>query len=918
MAKADDLFFKGKGSRIYGAMLILFLLSILFVVVVGIVGEGTVSSRTPADLSWSQGWLREDGTELSLPCADKVSDSITLRKTLPQDLTAQDALVFSTGYQPVQVLVDGQPLPVVGTFTGRIVYATAYSYVTLAPELSGKEVQVTFSNQGGKQWIELYSIQLGNFDLIRQAAFTKDSVPVISGTFLLVISALILILGLVQRESAVYVMDQRTPNFVLASVVTAMLAIWMLVDTQTITLFLGSNPAYVFVNIFSYLFLMGPWLVQMILTTGRSNLLLRILAMSGLIETGIIVVGVLFGFFDFSTYLTASHLIGVGIESAILYLSFDTLRKRRDLGSKLLFGASIFLSVMSLIAAYTYYFKVSPNNVSYMKYGILGYILVMIYDLFATFRGINRRYISEVEAARQAAVEANRAKSDFLSSMSHDIRTPMNAIMGLTTIASANIDNKDAVRDALRKITLSSRHLLGLINDILDMSKIESGKISLTMAELSLRELMENLLNIIQPQIKSRRQKLDIFVENISSEYVCCDGVRLNQILLNLLSNAVKYTQEEGHISVTLTQEDSPKGENWVRTRFRVADTGIGMTPEFLQRIFDSFAREDNRHVRATEGSGLGMSITKHIVELMQGDIQVESQPGQGSTFLVTLDLERVTQAEHSQVLPPWNTLVVDDSKTVCLSAVETLTQMGIQADWTLSGREAVEMVDRRAGGLQPYHVVLLDWQMPDLDGIETARQIRARVGEEVPILLITAYDWSEIEQEARAAGVNGFLSKPLFQSTLRCGLMQYVAEAGAGAAPEREETMDFTGRMILLAEDNDINWEIAQNILCSHGFTVDRAEDGLDCLQRFQASEPGYYDLILMDIRMPRMDGHQSTAAIRALERPDSGTVPILAMTADAFNEDIQRCLEVGMNGHIAKPLDFTALLRLIRSFLK
>lgn len=917
MKRTNDQFRSEIGKKTNQIMLVIFTLALVFILVMGVTGEKTACEHVPADLNWNEGWLLPDGTELTLPYADKGNASITIRKTLPQGLTEQDSLVFSSGYQPVQVVIDGQKLPVVGTFEGRIVYATAYSHVSLSPEMSEKEIQVTFLNQGGKLWMEIYSIELGDFNLIRQAAFTKDSIPVISGTLLLALSLLIFILGFIQRKSVVQVMNNHNQNFVLASVLVTMFSIWMMVDTETITLLWGGNPAYVFINIFAYLFIMGPWLMQIILTTGKQGLALRILAMSGLIETAVIIILERFGYFNFSAYLTASHLIGIGIESAILFLSFEAYRQRRDLGSKLLFIAAIALAVMSCIAAYTYYFTVSPNNVSYMKYGIFAYIVVMIYDLFATFEKLNRAYVREVEAARLAAEEANRAKSDFLSSMSHDIRTPMNAIMGLTTIASANIDNKEAVRDALRKITLSSRHLLGLINDILDMSKIESGKISLSMEEISLRELMENLLNIIQPQIKSRRQKFDIFIENISSENVYCDGVRLNQVILNLLSNAIKYTKEEGSISVTLRQEASPKGDKWVRTSFRVTDTGIGMTPEFLQQIFDSFTRADNYHVHATEGSGLGMSITKHIVDMMEGTIHVDSRLGEGSTFLVILDLERVTQQEQSRVLPPWNTLVVDDDKPLCLSAVETLRDMGIKADWALSGEEAVEMVDRCAHGLQPYHVVLLDWQMPGMNGIETARRIRERVGDGVPILLITAYDWSEIEQEARQAGINGFLSKPLFQSTLRCGLLHFVSEDDQIVEPEREEANDYTGRRILVAEDDEINWEIDEEILSEKGFLVDRAENGSECLRMFQESEPGYYDIILMDVRMPRMNGYQCASAIRALDRPDAVTTPILAMTADAFSEDIQHCLAVGMNGHIAKPLDFKALLRLIRSYI-
>ncbi len=918
MTGKNNRLLSDNGKKTILTMLIIFILALVFIVVIAFTGKEASFNSAPPDLSWSEGWILDDGSELSLPCADKGNDTLTIRKTLPDGLTDQDSLVFSSGYQPIQVTVDGEKLSVIGTFEGRIVYATAYSHVSLAPEMSGKEVEITFLNQGGKKWIEIYNIKLGNFDLIRQSAFANDFIPVVSGTFLLAISLLIFILGFLQRESAIKVMNNPIQSFILAAAVTAMLSIWILVDTETVTLLFGGNPAYVFVNIFSFLFIMGPWLMQIILTSGKKNILFRVLAMSGLIETVIIIIGVIFGFFNFSAYLTASHLIGIGVEGAILYLSFDQCRHRKDIGSKLLFAASILLVIMSCIAAYTYYFEVSPNNVSYMKYGIFGYIVVMLYDLFATFRKINKRYVSEVEKARQAAVEANRAKSDFLSSMSHDIRTPMNAIMGLTTIASANIDNKEIVRDSLRKITLSSRHLLGLINDVLDMSKIESGKISLTMTEISLRELMENLLNIVQPQIKSRRQKFDIFLENISSENVCCDGVRLNQILLNLLSNAIKYTEEDGEIHLTVRQENSPKGEKWVRTSFCVKDTGIGMTEEFTKRIFDSFTRADNSRVNATEGTGLGMSITKHIVDMMEGSITVDSRLGEGSTFLVALDLERVTVEEKERILPQWNTLVVDDDEALCLSTTQTLRDMGMNAEWTQNGEDAVEMVDKRSHGLQPYNVVLLDWQMPGIDGIETARRIRERVGNDVPILLITAYDWSEIEDEARDAGINGFLSKPLFRSTLKCGLLHYVGGDEEIVAQEQEENIDFTGKHVLLSEDNDINWEIAQNILSSYGFIVDRAEDGLKCLNMFEESPLEYYDIILMDIRMPRMDGYQSTEAIRALQRSDASAIPIIAMTADAFNEDIQHCLNAGMNGHIAKPLDVKALLRMIANYVK
>ncbi len=901
-------------NRIMAAILALIL---LFMLGISFTGEHMHIRSPEEDLNWGGGWLLPDGTAISLPHVAH-GDSLTVHKTLPGKLSNRDYLVFSTDYLPMRVTVGGEAVPVVGTHDGRLIYSSAYSYVSLNPEMAGEEIQVTFLNRGNKFWMEIYNINLGDFSAIRQSAFTRDGFSLFSGAVLMVVSLVVFAIALALRRSDVATVKEHTLLCMSGSVLAWIFSVWTLADTESVALAFAGSPVYVFVTLFSNMAIEAPWLMNISLSTRRAHPLTRLLAASGLVEIGLVSLLAAFGYFPFAACLSLSHVICSASIVMVVYLTMVNYRQRRDLTSLLLACASGVLAVLGSITLYDFYFGVSPYNIAFLRYGIFVYIIVMYLDLLSTFRSVNQRYLDEIREARLIAEEANRAKTDFLSSMSHDIRTPMNAIMGLTTIASANIDNKEIVRDALRKMSLSSRHLLGLINDILDMSRIESGKISLTMAELSLRELMENLLNIIQPQIKSRRQKFDIIIENISSEHVYCDGVRLNQILLNLLSNAVKFTREEGSISVTLRQEDSPKGANWVRTSFRVTDNGIGMSPEFTKQIFDSFTRADNFRVQATEGSGLGMSIAKHIVDMMEGEISVDSRLGEGSTFLVTLDLERVTQEEQSRVLPPWNTLVVDDDQLLCRSAVETLREMGIEADWTLTGEEAVEMVDQRSQGLQPYHVVLLDWQMPGMDGIETARRIRERVGDGVPILLITAYDWSEIELEAREAGINGFLAKPLFESTLRYGLLHYVGEDDSVAEPEQEEVIDGAGRRILVAEDNDINWEIDQEILSSKGFLVERAEDGLDCLQKFREAEPGYYDMILMDIRMPRMDGYRSAAAIRALSRPDAATIPILAMTADAFNEDIQHCLAVGMNGHIAKPLDFKALLRLIKSYME
>ncbi len=546
-----------------------------------------------------------------------------------------------------------------------------------------------------------------------------------------------------------------------------------------------------------------------------------------------------------------------------------------------------------------------------------GILLAATLVIFVLYLRMSRRQLAAVEKAQQEAERASRAKSEFLSNMSHDIRTPMNAIVGMTAIASANMDNPAQVQACLRKITLSSKHLLGLINDVLDMSKIESGKLTLNIDVMSLQETAENIVSIIQPQVKAKKQQFDIIIRDISQEMVYCDNVRLNQVLLDLLSNALKFTPEGGCITMSLSQQASSKGENYVRTIFVVEDNGIGMSEEFQQKIFESFAREDNARVQRTEGTGLGMAITKYIVDEMQGSISVSSQPGQGSRFEVTLDLEVAPEPAEEMVLPPWEMLVVDDDEPLCRSAAACLQQIGVNAEWATGGEQAIEMACARHNQGRDYHIILLDWKMPGMDGIETARRLRAAVGEDVPILLISAYDWSDIEAEAKEAGISGFLSKPLFKSTLYRGLSRFADQSPAGEAETAAEQPDFSGVRILLAEDNELNWEIAGELLSAQGFVVDWAENGQKCLEMFQASQPGDYRLILMDLRMPVMNGYEATQAIRALDRPDAAAIPIIAMTADAFSEDVHKCLACGMNAHLAKPLDMRELLRLIQKFL-
>ncbi len=542
-------------------------------------------------------------------------------------------------------------------------------------------------------------------------------------------------------------------------------------------------------------------------------------------------------------------------------------------------------------------------------------ILLALIVVFLRYLTLNRAQVKELEDARQEAEIASKSKGEFLSNMSHDIRTPMNAIVGMTAIATAHIDDKQQVQNCLKKITTSSRHLLGLINDVLDMSKIESGKMTLNEDLVSLRELMESIVSIVQPQIKAKHQKFNISIFNILSENVHCDSVRLNQVMLNLLSNAIKFTPENGSIEVILYEEESPRGEDYVRIRIQVKDTGIGMSDEFRQHIFESFAREDNKRIHRTEGTGLGMAITKYIVDAMKGEITVESRQGAGTQFQVVLDMMRAEERVEDMILPDWIMLVVDDDQQLCESTVESLRSIGIRAEWVLDGEDAVKMATRHHMEHKDYHVILLDWKLPDMDGIQTARELRKQLGNDVPILLMSAYDWTEIEEEARAAGISGFLMKPLFRSTLFYGLKHYADDEDV-LPDEEEDTLRFSDRRVLVAEDNELNWEIANELLHDLGFELEWAENGKVCVDMFQKSEPGYYDAILMDIRMPIMDGYEATDTIRDMDRPDA-SLPIIAMTADAYSDDIKRCLSHGMNAHVAKPIDIDDVAHILKKYM-
>lgn len=546
----------------------------------------------------------------------------------------------------------------------------------------------------------------------------------------------------------------------------------------------------------------------------------------------------------------------------------------------------------------------------------VGITFLVLFCIFILYYRNTRNQLRALEAARLDAIHANKAKSEFLSNMSHDIRTPMNAIVGMTAIATANINNTQQVQNCLKKITLSSKHLLGLINDVLDMSKIESGKLTLTMDQVSLREVFDSIVNIVQPQVKLKHQQFDVFIHDIETENVYCDSVRINQVLLNFLSNAIKFTPEGGSITLSMYEEPSPLGEDYVRMQVFVKDTGIGMSEEFQKRIFESFVREDTKRVHKTEGSGLGMAITKYIVDAMGGTIEVHSELGKGTKFHVTLDLEKATVPEEEMILPDWHMLVVDDDIQLCESTVGSLQQIGVVAEWALDGETALEMVEHRHIKHDDYHIILLDWKLPGIDGIETAKRIRQKMGTDVPILLISAYDCTEIEEQARDAGISGFISKPLFKSTLFYGLRQFTGDIDSSGEQNHAVKMDFNGTKVLIAEDNDLNWEIAAELLAQYGLDLERAENGHICVEMFSKSAVGYYAAILMDIRMPIMTGYEATEEIRKLDRPDAN-LPIIAMTADAFSEDIQKSLACGMNAHVSKPIDTREVARLLEKFI-
>ena len=537
----------------------------------------------------------------------------------------------------------------------------------------------------------------------------------------------------------------------------------------------------------------------------------------------------------------------------------------------------------------------------------LGLLILFLFDLLWILY-FNKR----LQIAAREAESANKAKTDFLSTMSHDIRTPMNAIIGLTTIAEKNIGDVDSTKESLRKISLASNHLLTLINDILDISKVESGKLKLSPLTFSIVETVENLVTVSQPMIKEKNIEFNFHTNQMEKEYLYTDQLRLNQIYINILSNAIKYTEPGGSVSVDLSQDKSDK-PGCIRMTYVVADTGIGMSPEFMETMYQPFSRQIDSRVNSIQGTGLGLAITKQMVDLLGGTIDCQSEQGKGTTFTIVLDIPEADRQREDMQLESVDVLIVDDDEVMLETTVDILESLGASAEQAPSGLEALGMIEHRHLSGKDYDAVIIDWKMPELDGLETIRRIRAEIDANIPILLISAYDWSDIEDKAKAAGANAFVGKPLFRSTLYDKINDLIGVESRSIEPE-DDYSDLHGLHILVAEDNDINWEIISAILAMYGITTDRAENGRICVDIMREAEKGAYELIFMDVQMPEMNGLDATREIRRLEDPWASSIPIIAMTADAFSENVTECLNAGMNGHIAKPVDIKIVIKEIR----
>lgn len=650
----------------------------------------------------------------------------------------------------------------------------------------------------------------------------------------------------------------------------------------------------------------------------------------------------------FSAYLFMAVYIGVGIISSVgegsiherttLYLVFIVSAPMMFALNAIEVTAVIIPAEAIYLMAITYFQSSYPvyatNRSNSIFFSIAGMVLG-IYMSNMRISGICSAYMNlrmeeieklnkeiskskeELQIALAAAEHANRAKTVFLNNMSHDIRTPMNAIIGFTSLAATHIDDKKQVQNYLEKVMTSSQHLLSLINDVLDMSRIESGKVKIEEKPLHLPDVLHDIRTIIQSGIASKRIDLFIDTQDVLDENIIADKLRLNQILINLLSNAIKFTRTGGTIAIRVIQK-SGAPDGYADYEFHIKDNGIGMSKEFQKHIFEAFSREDSTIVSDIQGTGLGMAITKNIVDMMNGTISVDSKEGEGTEFTVCLRFALSGQKVKEVKIPKLEglrALVADDDTDACRSMSRMLRQIGMRSEWTISGKEAVIRAEDALEQGDEFSVYIIDWLMPDMNGIETVRRIRRVIGSDAPIIILTAYDWTDIEQEAKEAGVTAFISKPVFMSELREILSRpfYQKEEKEHIGQEEKEVC-FNGKKVLLVEDNELNQEIAQAILAEAGFEVKVATDGVEAVEQMEQALPGQYDVILMDVQMPRMNGYEATQKIRKMKEKRKANIPIIAMTANAFEEDKKAALDAGMDGHIAKPIEVTKLKAMLQ----
>ena len=560
------------------------------------------------------------------------------------------------------------------------------------------------------------------------------------------------------------------------------------------------------------------------------------------------------------------------------------------------------------------------NRQNIMTQVLVLFLVIAVFSVFIIlYYRISNKQIHEMEESILQTMAANQVKSEFLSNMSHDIRIPMNTIQGMTSIALLNLNKPQQLKNCLNKISLSGHHLLGLVNDILDIFKIESGMMVLNEERFSLRELMEGVVGITLPQMKEKDQNFEIHIADVPVEYVRIDHIRFSQIMLNLMSNAIKFTPKGGKISIRMKEEDSPKGKDHIRVHIWVKDTGVGMDEEIQKKLFDFLRQEGDSRVLKIQGSGLGMAITKYIVDLMGGTIELESELYKGTEIHVSVDLLKEKNEEiESLGFSGQQILLVDDDLELCNSVVDTLNAMGLNAEWVLSGGSAIRRVVERRVKKDLYQIILLDSQLSGLTGFEMSRRLREIIGDEIPILMVTTYDWMEYEEEAKISGINGFISKPLFKSALYDGLHPFLDQKGGKDEKKETDETVVAGMRVLLAEDNELNMEVAKALLRDAGIRVEWAENGQMAVELFEEHERGYYDAILMDLRMPILDGYGAVEKIRALNREDAKKIPIIAMTADAFSEDVKKCLDAGMNAHLSKPIDMDKLMKLLEKYVE